>query len=186
MALLNFHSIWSSIFKESMSLWYSNSPFGFLNMCTPTVCDCVCVCVRILVIFGNFTCAHYYNGCFAVSGCWDCLLICINVQVEDIVDTGNTLCCLIAHLKSKGVSSVSVCTLLDKPSRRKVNFELVGNGKYYCGFEVITVSMFAALVTPMCSTIWWINHPDILYYFLLPLDIMARWSWLFFYKSFCR
>ncbi|CAL5414819.1 unnamed protein product [Camellia sinensis] len=58
------------------------------------------------------------------------------ILVEDIVDTGNTLSCLIALLKSRGVSSVSVCTLLDKPARRKVNFELVGKGKYYCGFEV--------------------------------------------------
>lgn len=58
-------------------------------------------------------------------------------QVEDIVDTGSTLSSLIAHLKSKGASSISVCTLLDKPARRKVNFELVGEGKYYCGFEVI-------------------------------------------------
>ncbi|CAL5417675.1 unnamed protein product [Camellia sinensis] len=57
------------------------------------------------------------------------------ILVEDIVDTGNTLSCLIALLKSRGVSSVSVCTLLDKPARRKVNFELVGKGKYYCGFE---------------------------------------------------
>ncbi|CAL5345381.1 unnamed protein product [Camellia sinensis] len=57
------------------------------------------------------------------------------VLVEDIVDTGNTLSCLIALLKSRGVSSVSVCTLLDKPARRKVNFELVGKGKYYCGCE---------------------------------------------------
>ncbi|KAK9134395.1 hypothetical protein Syun_013725 [Stephania yunnanensis] len=57
------------------------------------------------------------------------------VLVEDIVDTGNTLSCLIAHLQSKGARSVSVCTLLDKPARRKVNFELVGEGKYYCGFE---------------------------------------------------
>lgn len=66
------------------------------------------------------------------------------------MDTGNTLCCLIAHLKNKGASSVSVCTLLDKPSRRKVNFELVGNGKYYCGFEVITCRcLFTEFVTPM-------------------------------------
>ncbi|XP_058220141.1 uncharacterized protein LOC131330538 [Rhododendron vialii] len=57
------------------------------------------------------------------------------ILVEDIVDTGNTLSCLIAHLKSKGASSISVCTFLDKPARRKVNFELVGEGKYYCGFE---------------------------------------------------
>ncbi|KAG9157138.1 hypothetical protein Leryth_019088 [Lithospermum erythrorhizon] len=57
------------------------------------------------------------------------------IVVEDIVDTGNTLSCLIAHLKTKGASSVSVCTFLDKPSRRKIDFELVGEGKYYCGFE---------------------------------------------------
>ncbi|KAG8369266.1 hypothetical protein BUALT_Bualt15G0133600 [Buddleja alternifolia] len=57
------------------------------------------------------------------------------ILVEDIVDTGNTLSCLIDYMKSKGASSVSVCTLLDKPARRKVHFELVGEGKYYCGFE---------------------------------------------------
>lgn len=57
-------------------------------------------------------------------------------QVEDIIDTGNTLFCLIAHLEAKGASSVSVCAFLDKPSRRKVQFELVGKGKFYRGFEV--------------------------------------------------
>ncbi|KAL6963893.1 hypoxanthine phosphoribosyltransferase [Sarracenia purpurea var. burkii] len=57
------------------------------------------------------------------------------ILVEDIVDTGNTLSCLIPYLKCKGASSISVCTLLDKPARRKVNFELLGSGKYYCGFE---------------------------------------------------
>ena len=57
-------------------------------------------------------------------------------QVEDIVDTGNTLSCLIKHLESKGASAVSVCTFLDKPTRRKVHFELLGDGKYYQGFEV--------------------------------------------------
>ncbi|KNA05278.1 hypothetical protein SOVF_191930 [Spinacia oleracea] len=57
------------------------------------------------------------------------------VLVEDIVDTGNTLSKLIEYLKSKGASSVSVCTFLDKPSRRKVSIELVGKGKFYGGFE---------------------------------------------------
>ncbi|KAJ1262003.1 hypothetical protein BS78_09G073300 [Paspalum vaginatum] len=57
------------------------------------------------------------------------------VVVEDIVDTGNTLSYLIAHLEKKGASSISVCTFLDKPARRKVNIQLVGDGKFYSGFE---------------------------------------------------
>ncbi|XP_058740896.1 uncharacterized protein LOC131613222 [Vicia villosa] len=57
------------------------------------------------------------------------------ILVEDIVDSGHTLSRLISHLKLKGASSVSVCTLLDKPARRKVNVQLVGEGKFYRGFE---------------------------------------------------
>nr|XP_010911330.2 uncharacterized protein LOC105037355 [Elaeis guineensis] len=57
------------------------------------------------------------------------------ILVEDIVDTGNTLSSLIAHLETKGASSVSVCTFLDKPARRQVHFKLVGEGKFYRGFE---------------------------------------------------
>ncbi|KAM7266659.1 hypothetical protein ACFE04_004556 [Oxalis oulophora] len=57
------------------------------------------------------------------------------IIVEDIIDTGNTLSCLVAQLKLNGASSVSVCALLDKPVRRKVDVELVGEGKFYIGFE---------------------------------------------------
>ncbi|KAH9606643.1 hypothetical protein KSS87_013079 [Heliosperma pusillum] len=57
------------------------------------------------------------------------------VLVEDIVDTGNTVARLIAYLESKGASSVSVCTFLDKPSQRKATFNMVGKGKFYRGFE---------------------------------------------------
>ncbi|KAI4346555.1 hypothetical protein L6164_007443 [Bauhinia variegata] len=57
------------------------------------------------------------------------------IVVEDIVDTGHTLSCIIADLTSKGASSVSVCTFLDKPARRKVHFQLVGEGKFYRCFE---------------------------------------------------
>ncbi|KAI3762037.1 hypothetical protein L1987_52460 [Smallanthus sonchifolius] len=57
------------------------------------------------------------------------------ILVEDIVDTGNTVSRLISYLEAKGATSVSVCTLLDKPARRTVQFELLGDGKFYSGFE---------------------------------------------------
>ena len=49
--------------------------------------------------------------------------------VEDIVDSGNTLKFLVEHLVAKGAKSVKTCTLLDKPSRRKVDFEPDYKGK---------------------------------------------------------
>lgn len=42
--------------------------------------------------------------------------------IEDIIDSGTTLSYLTKYLKNKGVRSVRTCTLLDKPSRRKVDF----------------------------------------------------------------
>ena len=47
---------------------------------------------------------------------------CDFLVIEDIVDSGNTLTYLVEHLKKKGAKSVKTCTLLDKPSRRKVEF----------------------------------------------------------------
>ena len=41
--------------------------------------------------------------------------------IEDIVDTGNTLSAMVAQLKKLG-ANVRVAALLDKPSRRKVDF----------------------------------------------------------------
>ncbi|MBQ0010144.1 MAG: hypoxanthine phosphoribosyltransferase [Ruminococcus sp.] len=43
--------------------------------------------------------------------------------VEDIVDSGNTLSKLTKYMREKGAKSVRTCTLLDKPSRREVEFE---------------------------------------------------------------
>ena len=51
--------------------------------------------------------------------------------VEDIIDSGNTLSYLVKYLTVKGARSVKTCTLLDKPSRRKVDFT-----PDYCGFEI--------------------------------------------------
>lgn len=51
--------------------------------------------------------------------------------VEDIVDTGLTLKYLIENLKSRNVASLKICTLLDKPSRRKCNLNID-----YIGFQI--------------------------------------------------
>lgn len=42
--------------------------------------------------------------------------------IEDIVDSGNTLSYLTKYLKNKGARSVKTCTLLDKPTRRVVDY----------------------------------------------------------------
>ncbi len=45
------------------------------------------------------------------------------IVVEDIVDTGLTLKCIIEHFQFLGADSVKVCTLLDKRARRRVSIE---------------------------------------------------------------
>lgn len=51
--------------------------------------------------------------------------------VEDIVDTGLTLNYLVDYLKSRNASSVKICTLLEKPDRRKAQVDLE-----YVGFHI--------------------------------------------------
>ncbi len=51
--------------------------------------------------------------------------------VEDIVDTGLTLKYLTENLKSRNVASLKICSLLDKPFRRKCDLNLD-----YIGFEI--------------------------------------------------
>lgn len=51
--------------------------------------------------------------------------------VDDIIDTGLTMKHVIEYIRTKGAASVSSCSLLDKPSRRKV--ELVPD---FCGFVI--------------------------------------------------
>ncbi len=47
---------------------------------------------------------------------------CDIVIVEDIIDSGRTLSYLVDYIKLGGAHSVRTCTLLDKPSRRTVDF----------------------------------------------------------------
>jgi len=47
---------------------------------------------------------------------------CDIIIVEDIIDSGRTLSYLVEYLRLGGAKSVKTCTLLDKPSRREVEF----------------------------------------------------------------
>jgi len=51
--------------------------------------------------------------------------------VEDIVDTGLTLSYLVENFKARNPKSVKVCSLLDKPDRRKAQVEI-----QYIGFKI--------------------------------------------------
>ena len=51
--------------------------------------------------------------------------------MEDILDTGITLSNLVPMLKMRNPNSVKICTILDKPSRRKADIQ-----PDYEGFQV--------------------------------------------------
>ncbi len=51
--------------------------------------------------------------------------------IEDIIDSGRTLSRLTQLLKNRNAGSVKTCTLLDKPSRREVDFV-----PDYCGKQI--------------------------------------------------
>ena len=53
------------------------------------------------------------------------------IIVEDIIDSGRTLSYLMELLSQRGPKSLSLCTLLDKPSRRVVDVEV-----NYTGFDI--------------------------------------------------
>ena len=54
--------------------------------------------------------------------------------IDDIADTGKTLSAVIHLLRSKGVLQVKSLVLVDKPSRRKIDFQ-----PEYVGFEIPNV-----------------------------------------------
>jgi len=53
--------------------------------------------------------------------------------LEDIFDTGNSLDYTVKHLMGKEPASVKICTLLDKPERRKEGITLQAD---YVGFTI--------------------------------------------------
>ncbi len=53
--------------------------------------------------------------------------------VEDIIDSGLTLTFLRNNLITRGARSLKICTLLDKPERRKPGADITVD---YCGFKI--------------------------------------------------
>jgi hypoxanthine phosphoribosyltransferase len=51
--------------------------------------------------------------------------------VEDIIDTGNTFSKVVRLLEGRKPASLSICTLLNKPSRRKVEVNID-----FCGIDI--------------------------------------------------
>jgi hypoxanthine phosphoribosyltransferase len=51
--------------------------------------------------------------------------------VEDIIDSGHTLRFVMDVLQARGVASLKLCTLLDKPSRRTIQIPI-----HYTGFQI--------------------------------------------------
>lgn len=70
--------------------------------------------------------------------------------IEDIIDSGITLSHLTKYLKLKGAKSVKTCTLLDKPSRRRVEFTPDYRGteipdEFVVGYGLDFAEMYRAL-----------------------------------------
>ncbi|MBR1581123.1 MAG: hypoxanthine phosphoribosyltransferase [Selenomonadaceae bacterium] len=51
--------------------------------------------------------------------------------IEDIIDSGTTMKYLLEYFRGKKAASVKICSLLNKPSRRKVEVSID-----YCGFDI--------------------------------------------------
>ena len=51
--------------------------------------------------------------------------------VEDIIDSGLTLAYIVENLRSRDPASLKICSLLNKPSRRKVDVPVD-----YAGFDI--------------------------------------------------
>lgn len=77
------------------------------------------------------TLQHQSATCVCIARDQEACLVLLTLQVEDIIDTGNTLSRLAALLHEAGAASVRIAALLDKKARRKVTIDAE-----YVGFQV--------------------------------------------------
>ena len=70
--------------------------------------------------------------------------------VEDILDSGNTLSFLLKNLSARNPASIRLCTLLDKPERRKaeVYADYIGatvEDKFFVGYGLDYAELYRNL-----------------------------------------
>ncbi|MBK9293775.1 MAG: hypoxanthine phosphoribosyltransferase [Oligoflexia bacterium] len=82
--------------------------------------------------------------------------------VEDILDTGITLDFFIKHLQSFEPASIEVCTLLDKPSRRRVEVSAKYIGKKIDDHFVVGYGLDYKEVCRNYADIYQVLDPSIL------------------------
>lgn len=98
---------------------------GILKGATPFFCDLIrCVDLRLTVDFmatSSYGSATKSSGVVRILKDLDHDIVGRDVLVvEDIVDSGVTLSYLKENLRGRGARSIQICTLLDKPARRRV------------------------------------------------------------------
>ena len=89
----------------------------------------ICRAVSVPCEIGFMCAKSYYNGTVSTGNVTITLDLDQDISnyhvviVEDIIDTGRTLKDVVALLKTRNPLSLRVVTLLDKPSRRLVDFQ---------------------------------------------------------------
>ena len=109
---------------------------GILKGATPFYCDRIrCIDLKLTM---DFMATSSYGSATKSSGVVRLLKDLDHdilgrdvVIIEDIVDSGVTLQYLKENLKGRGAASIKICTLLDKPARRRVDLK-----PDYCGFVI--------------------------------------------------
>ena len=98
---------------------------GILKGATPFYCDLIrCIDLKLTM---DFMATSSYGSATKSSGVVRLLKDLDHdvlgrdvIIIEDIVDSGVTLNYLKDNLKGRGANSIKICTLLDKPARRRV------------------------------------------------------------------
>ena len=89
----------------------------------------ICRAVTVPCEIGFMAAKSYYSGTVSAGAVKITMDLEQDIQnyhvviIEDIIDTGRTLRAVVNLLKGRDPLSLHVVTLLDKPSRRKVDFE---------------------------------------------------------------